>query len=141
MSKSSAGWVAIAAATAAVATLVPVALYQGGAIEELPDPPGEWFDSERITSGKSAHPLGIPDSYLGLASYGLTLLLLVKARKSKVARVLLGAKLDADGSMAAVNFGRQVVSFHKLCSWCSGTALATAVMVPAGKAYLRELER
>jgi uncharacterized membrane protein len=131
---------AITAASAAIATLIPVALYQCHAIEQLPDPPGAWFDSEKITSSKAAHPMGVPDSLPGLASYGVTLALAIMSRRSPQARKLFGAKLVLDGSMAAVNVVKQVVSFGRLCSWCTGTALMTAVLVPAGLKYVESRE-
>lgn len=132
--------IAITAAATALATLVPVALYQSKVIDTLSDPPGSWFDSEKVTDSKSAHPLGIPDSYLGLASYSVTLALLLASRNSIVARRALRTKLVADGSVAAFNFGRQIIAFHKLCSWCSGTAVATALLVPAANSYLNHLK-
>ena len=132
---------ALAAVAAALGTLVPVTLFQVHAIKELPDPPGAWFDSSRITQSKSAHPLGIPDGLLGLGSYAATLALLLAARRSPGARKLLEGKLVVDGGMASVNVVRQVVSFRRLCSWCTGTALATAVLVPAGLLYARELRK
>ena len=124
--------IAVAACGTAIGTLVAVALFQSGAIDELPDPPGGIFASERITLSKTAHPLGIPDSYLGLASYGTTLALLLLADKNKWARRALGFKLASDAGAAGFNAVRQVVQFGKLCSWCTGTALATGVMVYAG---------
>ncbi len=130
--------IAVAAAGVAIVTLIPVALYQCGGIRRLPDPPGAYFDSEGITSSKAAHPLGVPDSLPGLASYAATLALLVAARRSSTARAVLHAKLVADGSLAAINMTRQVVSFRKLCSWCTGTALATAVLVPAGLDFMNK---
>ncbi len=125
--------IAVAACGTAIGTLVAVALFQSGAIDELPDPPGGLFASERITLSKTAHPLGIPDSYLGLASYGTTLALLLLADKNKWARRVLGFKLASDAGAAGFNAVRQVVQFGKLCSWCTGTALATGVMVYAGR--------
>ena len=118
--------------------LVGVALFQSGAVNALPDPPGGIFDSERITLSRMAHPLGIPDSYLGLASYGTTFALIVLAGKSKWARRALGFKLTADAGAAGFNAVRQGVSFGKLCSWCTGTALATGVMVYAGRSAVTE---
>lgn len=125
----------LSATSVTILTLLPIALYQCHAIYHLPDPPGSYFDSHRITASKSAHPLGIPDSLLGLASYGTTMALVFAARCSQTGRTLLRAKLLIDGSMAAINVTRQVVSFRKLCSWCTGTALATAVLVAAGWRY------
>ena len=118
---------------AAIGTLIPVALFQSGATDALPDPPGGIFASERITLSDMAHPLGIPDSYLGLASYGTTLALLLLAGKSPLARRALGFKLTADVGAAGFNAVRQVASFGKICSWCTGTALATVVMVYGGR--------
>lgn len=130
---------ALSATGVALGTLVPIALYQLHVTGKLPDPPGACFDSERITQSKAAHPLGIPDSLLGLGSYGVTLTLLLASGRAPWARKPLMGKLALDGSMAAFNVVRQVVSFRKLCSWCTGTALATAVLVPAGLRYAREL--
>lgn len=124
---------ALSAASVAIATLLPIALYQCHAIDHLPDPPCPYFDSDRITASKSAHPFGMPDGLLGLASYGITTALIVAARHSETGRTLLRTKLLIDGSMATINVTRQVVSFRKLCSWCTGTALATAVLVVAGR--------
>jgi len=127
----------IGASCVALAMLVPVALYQLGAVSTLPDPPFIVFDSEQITTSKAAHPFGIPDGLLGLASFGTTLVLALLSKRSRVASQLLGAKLVLDVSVAAFNASRQVVSFGKLCSWCTGTALSAAVMAYAGRASIR----
>lgn len=123
---------ALTGCSLALGTLLPVALYQTRAICRLPDPPSELFDSPTIVSSRAAHPLGVPDGLLGLASYSATLALLLTANTSKPARRLLGLKLAADAGAAAFNVVRQVVRFRKLCSWCTGTALATGVMVYGG---------
>lgn len=124
----------LAAATcAAIATLIPVAAHQIGAIDHLPDPPGSVFASDRITDSKAAHPFGIPDAIPGLGSYGVTLALVVMAQDSPTARRLLALKLPGDGAMAGFNMVRQLVSFRKICSWCTATAVCTAVMLFAGR--------
>jgi len=122
----------------ALGTLVPVALYQSGMIARLPDPPVRVFDSQRITTSGAAHPFGIPDGWLGLASFGTTFILALLARRHRAAKKLLGAKLTLDASAAAFNATRQVVSFGKLCSWCTGTALAAGVMAYAGREAIQE---
>lgn len=126
----------IAACSIAIAALVPVALFQCGVVEHLADPPGWFFDSESITASQDAHPFGIPDSLLGLASYGTTLVLAIRAPRSCVIRSALGAKLLLDAGMATVNTGKQFFRFKRACSWCMITAGATAVMVVAGRRYL-----
>ncbi len=123
----------IAACCTALATLVPVALYQTGVLDRLPDPPFPVFDSERITTSHAAHPLGIPDGLLGLASFGTTLALALLAERHTNVRKLLGLKLTLDASVAAFNASRQVVSFGRLCFWCTGTAVAAGVMAFAGR--------
>lgn len=122
----------------ALATLAPVALYQTGILPRLPDPPLRLFDSKRITTSDAAHPLGIPDGLLGLASFGSTLALALLARRHQTAKQLLGAKLTLDASAAAFSAGRQVVSFGKLCSWCTGTALAAGMMAYGGREAIHE---
>lgn len=119
---------AIVACSVALATLVPVTLYQIGVLQRLPDPPGDVFDSERITMSKAAHPGGIPDGLLGLASFATTMGLLLAARRRPTVRLVLGAKLSLDVGVAGFNAVRQVVSFGKLCSWCTGTAMAAGTM-------------
>lgn len=121
---------------AAIATLVPVVLHQLGAVRHLPDPPGRLFDSDGITESKMAHPLGVPDGLLGLASYGTTLFLALTASRLKCGGRMLGAKLLLDGGVAGFNATRQVARFGKLCSWCMGTVVATGVMVYAGRSFI-----
>lgn len=123
----------VAANVAAIGSLVPVALYQLGVISHLPDPPAKVFDSDRITSSPIAHPLGIPDGMLGIASYGTTLLMAICLCRSKRVSRMLGAKLLLDGGLATFNASRQMTRFGKLCSWCMGAVAATAVMVYAGR--------
>lgn len=128
----------IGACCTALATLVPVALYQTSVISKLPDPPSSVFASERITSSKEAHPLGIPDALLGLASFSTTLALALLAKRSPLANKALGAKLTLDATAAAFNASRQVIGFGKLCSWCTGTALAAGVMAYAGRGIIQQ---
>jgi uncharacterized membrane protein len=128
----------LGACCVALGTLVPVAMYQTGFLSRLLDPPMSVFDSERITMSKAAHPLGIPDALLGLANFSATLTLAILARRHRKARSLLGAKLVLDASAAAFNAGRQVFSFGKLCSWCTGTAISAGVMAYAGRDAIKD---
>ncbi len=128
----------LAGTSAAILTLLPIAAHQLGLLDHLPDPPSCIFDSDTITDSSSAHPLGIPDSLFGLGSYGVTLTLVLLAQRNHRARLLLASKLTADGAIASFNVVKQVVSFRRLCSWCTGTALCTAVMVFAGRRLIRQ---
>ena len=133
MKSSSSNWVLVTATSGALASLIPVVAHQIGAIHHLPDPPGSVFASNRITGSKSAFPLGIPDGILGLTTYGVTLGLLALATSKPKARKLLAIKLLGDGSVAAFNVAGQVVCFRRLRSWCTATAVCTAVMLIAGR--------
>ena len=128
---------AIAATAGAILSLLPVAAHQIGMIKHLADPPGDIFDSDRITASRMAHPFSVPDALLGLASYGVTLGLLVATRHTAYARMLLRAKLNVDAAAAATNVVRQVVTFRRICSWCTATALCTAVIVSCGRRSAR----
>ena len=132
------GVVMTGACCTALATLVPVTLYQTGLLSRLPDPPSVFFDSGRITTSQAAYPFGIPDALLGLGSFGATLALILLEKRNARARKLLGAKLTLDASVAAFNATRQVITFGKLCSWCTGTALAAGVMAYCGRAMIRD---
>jgi uncharacterized membrane protein len=103
--------------------LIPIVLRQAGVVGHLPDPPGEVWDSDGIVMSKAAHPFGIPDGALGLASYAITVGL-IASRSS-----LLRAKLVCDAGAAGFNVVRQVVTFGKVCSWCMAAAGFTVPMV------------
>ena len=130
---------AIACCGLALASLVPVAAHQVGVLRHLPDPPGKVWDSDALTESEAAHPLGVPDGLLGLGSFGVTLGLLVAARRCAGARRLLGWKLLGDGAAGSLNVVRQVVTFRRLCSWCMGTALAAFGTVYFGARGLRRV--
>ena len=127
----------VVAGSVALLTLLPVAAHQLGCLEHVPDPPGRVFASDEITESAAAHPLGIPDSLLGLGSYGVTLALSLGSRKNQNVRKALVLKLLVDGSVAGFNVVRQMVLFRRLCSWCTGTALCTVAMLVFERATIR----
>lgn len=132
---------AIACCCAAMATLTPVALVQLRILKDLPDPPGRFFNSKRIVTSKGAYHLGIPDGVLGLASYGVTLALLLASQPSRpLVRRALQAKLAWDATMAIRNIRKQFTEYRRVCSWCMGAAFATAGLVYFAR-RAREAER
>ncbi|HZC44583.1 MAG TPA: vitamin K epoxide reductase family protein [Acidobacteriaceae bacterium] len=125
---------AVGCCCAAMATLVPVALVQLHVVRDLPDPPGRLFNSKRVVTSKGSYPLGIPDGLLGLASYSVTLALLMTATPERpLLQRLLHGKLALDATMAIRNVRKQVTEHKRICSWCLGTAAATAGMVFFGR--------
>ena len=103
--------VVVVACSAALLTLLPVSAHQLGYLHHLPDPPGKAFASDRITGSEAAHPFGLPDGLLGLASYSVTLALALNASRSLQLRRALALKLVLDSSLAGFNMVRQVISF------------------------------
>lgn len=121
---------AIACCCVAIGCLVPVTMLQLGTIDDLPDLPGRVFNTRKVVLSKTAFPLGIPDGMLGLGSYGVTLLLLATAKPGRpLLQAALRGKLMMDGAMAARNTRKQVTKFGRICTWCMGTAIATAGVV------------
>jgi uncharacterized membrane protein len=125
---------AVACCCAAMATLAPVALVQMHIIRDLPELPGRLFNSKQVVTSEGAYHFGIPDGVLGLASYGLTLALLVAATPERpIVRRLLRGKLAWDATMAIRNVRKQVTEHKRVCSWCIGAAVATAGLVFFGR--------
>jgi uncharacterized membrane protein len=123
---------------ATIASLIPVLLYQTGVSRSLPDPPLPVFDSEKITSSRQSRVAGLPDSVPALLNFSTTLALILLARRNQPLKKALGIKLLADGSAGCFNMGRQVTAFHKLCSWCTATALATTATAFLGRALIKD---
>ena len=63
----------------------------------------------------------------------MTLGLVALATGNRKARKFLAMKLLGDGSLATFNMVRQVVSFRRLCSWCTATAVCTVAMLITGR--------
>jgi uncharacterized membrane protein len=124
---------AVWACSAAMVTLGVVAARQFGVVQQLPDPKGVMWDSNGIVMSKEAHPAGVPDSVLGLASYGATLGLLLLSEDTEWIRPIAKAKLGMDAAAAAANTVRQVAVFGRMCSWCMATVACTAAMVALGE--------
>lgn len=78
----------LAATSAAILALVPVAAHQVGLLSHLPDPSGALFASDEIADSKAAHPLGMPDAVAGLASYATTMTLALMTPSHPKARRL-----------------------------------------------------
>lgn len=132
---------AIACCCGAIASLTPVALVQLKIVRNLPDPPGRIFNSRRIVTSKGAYRFGIPDGVLGIASYGVTLALLIAAKPSRpFVRRVLRAKLALDATMAIRGVRRQITQHGRICSWCMGAVVATAGAVYFAR-KAREMER
>jgi len=119
-----------------------ISLYQSGIVEHLPEPPLRLFDAERVDSAPEAYPFGIPDSTLGLASYGMTMALATAGgtRRPRWLALAYGAKIAADAAMAVKLTLDQRRKHRAYCSWCLLASAATLATVPlAAPEVLRAL--
>lgn len=120
----------------AVGVLLPVAAYQMGVLRHLPDPPGRWFDSDRVdASGEAYLPGHVPDAMTGILSYAATLVLAGTGpadrwRERPWVPLLLAAKVIADAGSAGYLTAEQISQHRRLCSWCLAAAVAVGASVP-----------
>jgi len=121
------------AASGAVVALGVVTARQLGMVRRLPDPPGAMWDSDAVVMSRAAHPAGVPDGVPGMASYGVTLALLLLAEDAEWVRPVARAKVMLDAAAAGMNAVRQVVVFRRMCSWCMAAVVCTAAMAWASR--------
>lgn len=135
--------------TAAAGTLAVVGLYQFGVLRRVPEVPLPGLDADRVdASGEAYAVLRSPDSSLGIASAGISLVLagMGGARRYQdqpwIPLALL-AKSLLDAAGAAYLTAEQLTRHKRVCSWCTATAalLVAAVpsAVPEARAAWREL--
>lgn len=128
----------VVANVGALTTLAVIAAHQLGAVDHLPDPPAAIFASDLLTESKMAHPLGIPDATLGLASFGATLGLALLAGENAAARRLLAWKLLGDAAFSTIETAQGLRKYGKLCAWCLGTAVCVAGALVAGRGVIAD---
>lgn len=137
--------------TAAAGALAVVGLYQFGLLRSVPEPglPGLGADAVDA-SGEAYQVLRTPDSALGIASAGVSLVLagMGGARRHEeqpwIPLVLL-AKSLLDAAGGTYLFAEQVTRHKKVCSWCTvsaGLLLATVpTVLPEARAAWKVLRR
>ena len=134
---------------AAAALLSVVGLYQFGLLRSVPEPSLPGLDADRVdASGEAYEVLRTPDSTLGIASAGVSLVLAGMGGAKRyeeqpwIPLVLLAKSvLDATGGVYLL--AEQVTKHKRICSWCTGSAallLATVpVVLPEARAAWRAL--
>jgi hypothetical protein len=119
-----------------MASLGTVAAYQLGLLKHLPEPPGRFFDADRVdASGEAYQFLKTPDAALGLASYAATLVLAGRRADEHpsshpVLSLALGAKVTADAAGALLLTVEQGTKHRRFCSWCLAAAALSVATVP-----------
>ena len=120
----------------AAATLGVVALYQFGLLRSVPEPALPGLDADRVdASGEAYLMLSTPDSALGIASAGVSLVLAGiggadRHKEQPWIPLLLLAKSVVDAAGASYLFAEQVTKHKKVCSWCTASAGLLLATVP-----------
>lgn len=128
--------VAIGLTLLATAALGVVEAYQAGLLRHVPEPRLPGVDADRVdAAGEAYYLLGTPDAGLGMASYGLSLILLGagtqdRAQDKPWLPLLAAAKALGDAANAAYLFVEQVSKHRRVCSWCTLAAVANVATVP-----------
>lgn len=65
----------IGASLIGMACMGIIALFQGGLIKHLPDPPIMGFDSDKVNASDTAYGWGMPDSPISLTSHAVNIAL------------------------------------------------------------------
>jgi uncharacterized membrane protein len=119
----------IALSLAGMASMTAVTLLQTGIVRHLPDPPSDYFDSDKVNLSETAYQLGVPDGTLSLASLAANIPLAALGgldRAQTMPLVPLGAAVKA-GLEALVSgwfFYQMPAKEKKWCGYCIVGALA-----------------
>ena len=121
----------------AAATLGVVGLYQFGVLRSVPEPSLPGLGADAVdASGEAYAMLRTPDSTLGIASAGVSLILAgmggAKRHEEQpwIPLLLLG-KSVIDAAGAVYLFAEQITKHKKVCSWCTASAAMLVATVPA----------
>ncbi|MBW3597082.1 MAG: vitamin K epoxide reductase family protein [Planctomycetes bacterium] len=117
-----------------------IGLYQMGLIRHLPEPPFRLFNADKVDAAPEAYNrmwLPMPDAFLGLVSYAVTVALVSLGGADRFQRwpwllvpLLMGLKVVADAVQAGKLSWEQWDLHRAFCFWCLVAALATFVAVP-----------
>lgn len=120
----------------ATLSLTVVEAYQAGILRRVPEPRWRGLDADRVdASGEAYRILGTPDAGLGIASYGVTIVLVTagSARRAEATPwipLLAAAKVVADALNGGYLFAEQLSKHRAVCSWCTLAAAASVATVP-----------
>jgi uncharacterized membrane protein len=119
-----------------VLTLGVVALYQFGLLRSVPEPSLPGLGADRVdASGEAYVMLSTPDSTVGIASAGVSLILAGMGGPDRHQQqpwipLLLLAKSVADAAGGTYLFAEQVTKHKRICSWCTASAGLLLATVP-----------
>lgn len=111
-------------------------LYQMGIIKHVPELPLPLLDADKVDASPEAYArLATPDAALGLAGFGVTLVLAAMGGPDRAARqplipLAMAAKIGFDVAVAAKLTVEQMTKHRAFCSWCLLAASATFAQAP-----------
>lgn len=129
------------------AALSVVALYQFGLLRSVPEPPLPGLDADAVdASGEAYVLLHTPDSALGIASAGTSLVLAGmggadRADRTPLLPLAMLAKCLVDATSALYLTAEQLTKHKRVCSYCTVSALALVASVPAAWPEARDALR
>ncbi len=133
--------------TVATAALSVVGLYQFGLLRRVPEPSLPGLGADAVdASGEAYALLHTPDSTLGIASAGVSLVLAGmggprRATEHPLIPLALFAKSLADAVGGLYLTAEQLTKHKKVCSWCTVSAAALVATVPAAWPEARDALR
>ncbi len=122
--------------TGAAGALAVVALYQFGLLRSVPEPRLLGLDADRVdASGEAYVLLNTPDSAIGIASAGVSLILAGMGGEKRHEEapwipLLLLAKSLADAAGGLYLTAEQLTKHKRVCSWCTASAALLIATVP-----------
>jgi uncharacterized membrane protein len=133
--------------TIATGALSVVGLYQFGVSRRVPEPSLPGLGAGAVdASGEAYAVLRTPDSALGIASAGVSLVLAGmggadRATQQPLIPLALFAKCVVDAAGGLYLTAEQLTKHRKVCSWCTVSALALVASVPAAWPEARDALR
>ena len=119
-----------------MASLGAVALFQLGVIRNLPEPPGRLWDASKVNGSAEAYSyFGVPDAFLGVASYAVTAALAAagpddRARTQPWLPIAMAGKTAVDAIQAAKLTVDSWTKYRAFCLFCLVAAGATIATLP-----------
>jgi len=119
-----------------MASLGAVALFQLGILKNLPEPPGRLWNAAKVNGSAEAYSyFGVPDAFLGVASYAVTAALAAagpddRARSQPWLPIAMAGKAAVDAIQAAKLTFDSWTKYRAFCLFCLVAAGATIATLP-----------
>jgi uncharacterized membrane protein len=106
-----------------IGAMTAVSLFQTGIVKQLPDPPIDGFDSDKVNSSDTAYALGVPDGTLSLASLAANIPLAAfggenRAEEQPLIPLAIAAKASVEAVVAGWYFYQMPTKEKAWCGYC-----------------------